>query len=370
MKIGIDISQIVYSHTGVSSYTKNLIDELLKIDTTNHYVLFGSSLRRRKELLSSVSELPIGSHVKNKIFPLPPAFLRILWNQLHVLNIEHFVGSVDIFHTSDWIEPPASCFKVTTIHDLVAYKYPEYLDPEIVNTQRRRLHWIMHDQSYIIADSESTKNDILEILHIPVNRIYVVHLGVSSSFFQLPANSQGILDKYFVKGKYILTVGTREPRKNLARVIEAYKQIKESDIELLVVGKYGWGRDIELVPGVRILDSVNDEDLATIYRNARCFVYPSLYEGFGLPVLEAFASGCPVVTSNRGSLAEIAGPAILVDPQKSNEIAESIDFILSLSSVKRQELESVGKQHAAKFTWEKTARETLKVYTEIYENRN
>lgn len=370
MKIGIDISQIVYSHTGVSSYTKNLIYELSKIDTTNHYVLFGSSMRRRKELLSFVSELPIRNHIKNKIYPLPPAFLSILWNQLHVLKIENFIGGIDIFHSSDWTEPPANCLKVTTIHDLVAYKYPDYLDPEIVNTQRRRLHWIIREQSYIIADSESTKKDIIEILHIPENRIYVVHLGVSSRFFQLPTNSQEILNKYLIKGQYILTVGTREPRKNLARVIEAYKQIKEPDIELLVVGKYGWGRDVKIVPGVRILDSVNDEDLATIYRNARCFVYPSLYEGFGLPVLEAFASGCPVVTSNRGSLVEIAGPAILVDPHKSEEIAESIDFILSVPSAKRQELETRGKLHAAKFTWERTAKETLKVYTDIYENRN
>ena len=363
MKIGIDISQIVYQGSGVDSYTRNLVKSLFTLDKKNEYILFGSSLRRKKIYLDFYNSLKIHNKILPKFYSYPLTFLNQLWNNLHVLDIERFIGKIQIFHTSDWIEAPARCAKVTTVHDLIAFKFPQFLDPLIVKTQRARMEWVRRDGTFIIADSENTKNDIVELIKIPAANIAVVYLGVSPVFGQDKLKANIVLDKYLLKGPYILAVGMREPRKNLQRVIEAFKQLRNKDLELLIVGKYGWGKDISPFPNVRILESVSDEELAVLYGQARCFIYPSLYEGFGLPVLEAMASGTLVITSDRGSLQEIAGKnAFFVNPESVSNIQEKIEYALGLSDAQRLEILAKGKQHAHKFTWEKTAEQTVNVY--------
>jgi len=180
MRIGIDVSQLAYENTGVASYLKNLIENLLKIDKKNNYVLFFSSMRRKFQF----SIFNFQSEPKNleiKIFKIPPFLLNILWNRLHILPIEYFIGNVDVFITSDWTEPPARLAKkATIIYDLIVYKYPKETDRKIIQTQKRKLNWVKKESDIIFCISESSKKDIIEILKIPKNKIKVIYPGVSN----------------------------------------------------------------------------------------------------------------------------------------------------------------------------------------------
>jgi len=357
MKVGIDISQMAFAGTGVASYTQNLVRSLLEIDKKNDYRLFFSSLRRKPP-----------AEFKSVNLRFPPTFLEVLWNRLHVLPIERFLGRVDVFHSSDWLEPPTQCPKVTTVHDLVVFRYPQTLHPKIVKNQRRKLEWVRKETNLIIAVSESTKRDLVEILKISPKKIRVIYEATDPLFQKRlsPGRVNTVKKKYQLKKNYLLAVGTREPRKNLKKVIEAFELLGRKDLDLVIAGKFGWGEDIKMANG-KILGYVPKEDLPGLYTAAEVFVYPSLYEGFGLPVLEAMACGVPVVTSNTSSLPEVAGKAgVLVNPQESEAIAGGIEKALDQAS----ELREKGFKQAQKFSWKKTAEQTLAVYREVYVNRH
>src|SRR3989304_6373899 len=184
MKIGIDISQVVFG-TGVSNYTENLVENLAKIDKKNQYILFGTSLRNLSKLYNLKTRLKDHQNFLFKIFPIPPTILEILWNRLHIVPIEKFIGEVDVFHSSDWIQPPvksATTRKVTTVHDMVAYLFPSSLHPKITTTQKRRLSRVKKEVDIIIADSYSTREDLIKFLEIPEEKIKVIYLAASSDF--------------------------------------------------------------------------------------------------------------------------------------------------------------------------------------------
>jgi alpha-1,3-rhamnosyl/mannosyltransferase len=200
----------------------------------------------------------------------------------------------------------------------------------------------------VIAVSEHTKRDVVELLGVTEERIRVVPNGVGEPF-----SPEGAAED----GDYVLAVGTVEPRKNLARLAEATRSL---GVELRVVGAPGWG-SVELGAGVRRLGRVPDDELARLYRGARCLAYPSLYEGFGIPILEAMASGTPVVTSRGGATEEVAeGAAVLVDPLDPAAIAAGIEE----AAARRDELVRAGLEHAREFSWAETARRTVEVYRE------
>ena len=214
MKIGIDISQIVYG-TGVSVYTKNLVENLLKVDRKNQYLLFGSSLRRRKELHSYTAKLlKCYSNVSAKISPFPLTLLSFVWNNLHILPIENFIGNIDVFSSSDWIQPPARQAKlITTVHDLIPWRYPETLPPKIITNHYRRMKWIKKEVGVIIADSQSTQNDLIEIIKIPKRKIHVVYPGINKKRFFLQSKEKiNQIKRKYGLSNHILAVGTREPR--------------------------------------------------------------------------------------------------------------------------------------------------------------
>ncbi len=183
MKVGIDISQIAYSKTGVAVYVKNLVDNLLKIDKqsfsankTNEYVLFASSLRKRSAFDYYRATVCGSNHVKG--FPFPPVLLGLLWNKLHILPIEWLIGDVDVFLTSDWVEPPTIKAKKTTIlYDLSVFKYPNEMDKKIVEVQKRKLEWVKKETDLIFCISEATKKDAKEILGIEEKRLKVIYPG-------------------------------------------------------------------------------------------------------------------------------------------------------------------------------------------------
>ncbi len=367
MKIAIDISQSVYEGTGVASYTRNLVNELIAQNRQDCYVLFGASFRRQDSLIEYINALTQKGGYSTRFTRLPPTLLTLLWNKLHLVTIEIFTGAVDVVHTSDWTEPPSHIPKVTTIHDLIVYKYPENFPVSIVNNQKAKLNWVKKESKLIIADSLSTKKDIVTYLKIPPEKIRVIYLGVDPVFFQQKIDSILALKKRLkIEKQYILCVGTQEPRKNLQRVVQAFNQLKLSEYELVIAGNHGWGEVVTQEESVKITGFISNSDLATLYSGATCFVYPSLYEGFGLPVLEAMACGVPVVTSDQGSLAEIVGTAaIIVNPFEVEAIVAGIKKVLNLSEKEQKNLTSRAKKHSQKFTWQKTAEQTLAIYKEV-----
>lgn len=177
MKIGIDISQIAYENTGVSNYVKNLIEQLGRVDTNNEYVLFYSSLRKNFQF--SIFNFQANPNVSIKKFKFPPFVLDILWNKLHIAPIEWFIGEVDVFISSDWTQPPTRrAKKATILYDLIVYKYPEETAAKIVETQKRKLHWVKKECDTILCISEATKKDAMKILGIEEVRLHVTYPGI------------------------------------------------------------------------------------------------------------------------------------------------------------------------------------------------
>jgi len=361
MKIGIDISQIVYG-TGVSQYTIGLVESLLKIDKENQYVLFGGSLRQRK-VLSEFAEKCPKERCQSIINCLSPEIADLLWNRLHILPVERLIGKIDVFHSSDWTQPPTKAAKVTTIHDLAIFKYPETFPQKIISVQKRRLALVKKNCDLIIAVSESTKKDIVSILGIPGERIRVIYESGNEKIKKTSAKeTEEAKKKFGIKGDYLLAISTLEPRKNLQRIIEAHKSLAKEGLKLVLVGKSGWGKSLEIGENTVLTGFVADRDLAALLSGALVYLYPSLYEGFGQSILSAMACGVPVVTSNVSSMPEVAGQAaVLVDPLSAKSIAEGIQEALT----NREDLINKGLAQITKFSWEKCARETLRAYESL-----
>ena len=180
MKIGIDISQIVYEGTGVAKYVKEMVRELVALDKSNQYVLFGASLRKREAFYMFFKSLPDTHHVTMRVYPLPPTLLEILWNVFHIAPVEWFIGKVDVFWSSDWTQPPlAGTRGVTTIHDLTVLRYPESFHKKIVEVHTRRLKLAMKECSTFLCDSLATKDDCIKLLGISESKLRVVYPGFS-----------------------------------------------------------------------------------------------------------------------------------------------------------------------------------------------
>jgi glycosyltransferase involved in cell wall biosynthesis len=263
---------------------------------------------------------------------------------------------------------------VVTIHDLTALLFPEYHTANTREMQARMFRFAQEEADVVIAVSEATRRDIVTYLEIPPERVHVVANGVGAAFRPISdggALKQTLTSLGLVPGGYILHVGTIEPRKNLVRLVEIYGQMRKACPppipKLVLAGEEGW-RSREVLErargseGVLLLGHMPHDVLPALYNGALVFVYPSLYEGFGLPPLEAMACGVPVVASNTSSLPEVVGDAgVLVDPTDTQAIAAVLVSLLS-DIERRGEMSARGLARAAEFSWERAARETLKVY--------
>jgi glycosyltransferase involved in cell wall biosynthesis len=323
MRVGFDISQIIHPG-GVANYTKNLASELQK-EKELEMVFFFSALRKS-----------YGGGLRNvKKFRLPPTLFEVLFNKIRNVGIEKFIGPVDIYHSSDWVQPPTKAKKVSTYHDVIALKYPQWSHPKIVSVNKTRLQLVEKEVDKVIAVSHSTKNDLLEVSNLKPEQIEVASEKEKSEFKK----------KYNLPAKFVLAIGGVGERKNLKRIKRASK-------------------DFNLVTTFEDI-IVDDEELPVLYSSAEALIYPTLYEGFGLPILEAMASGTPVITSNVSSMPEIAGDAaIVVNPASEEEIKKSIKKVLDDKEMQK-ELVTKGLKRAKEFTWEKAANETMKVYQKL-----
>ncbi len=405
MRIGFDVTALYVAQAGIFYYDYNLIHSLLELDQENEYLLLDyvpihGGYNQPNEL-HSLEESPTGiTHVtglrhrklarfhavqRPVLWPLArfvDSALLWPWKSLAQMSMRRRLGSLladfDVFHSSDvllWRQPGA--LNLTTIYDLTPVLFPEYHTPNTLTIQRAKHRFAQEEADVVIAISEATKGDIITHLGIAENRIWVVPAGVAPHF--RPVTDPGILCQtlsalHLTPGEYVLHVGTLEPRKNLRRLIEAYalllKEASEPVPELILAGAGGWNYQeilmlieaLALQDHIRCVGRIPAEMLPALYSGARIFVYPSLYEGFGLPPLEAMACGTPVITSNTSSLPEVVGKAgVTVSPTDTVALAEALAGLL-WDSERRQLLREAGLARARLFTWERAARELLEIY--------
>ena len=335
MKIGFDISQIIHPG-GVSNYTKNLAIELQKIPDLN-MVFFFSAFRKSYR-----------GEIKNvKKFRLPPTLFEVMFNRIRTVGIEKFIGPVDVYHSSDWVQPPTKAKNVTTYHDVVPLLHPKWSHPKIVSVNKIRLKLVEQEVDKVIAVSESTKNDLLKVSKLKPSQIEVIYEGVSEIF--KPASEREKSDfkkKYKLPENFVLSIGGVGERKNLIRIKRAAK-------------------DFNLITTMEDLPVLSDEELPLLYSSADALIYTTLYEGFGLPIIEAMASGTPVITSNISSMPEIAGgAALLTDPTDEDKIRKSLETLLKDKEMQK-ELIIKGLKRSKDFNWKTTAEKTAKVYKDL-----
>ncbi len=369
MIIAIDISQIVYA-TGVSRYTKELVKNLLAIDKQNTYKLFAGVNKQKQAIQDYLAQL---DHLKLTYAPyvkfFPPRVADIVWNQFHFWPIDRFIGKCDLVHTSNWAQPPSQAKKISTVHDLTPLLIPQEHTPQVIHNYQRNLAWISKECDAVIAVSWITKKDLLNHSKVSEDKIKVIYSGIEDKF-QLVDNAliTKVRQKYHITQDYLLFVGTLEPRKNLSRVIKAFLKLNHPTLQLVIVGKYGWGQRLDSEKNQTNIIStgfVPDEELPALYSGAKIFLYPSLYEGFGFPILEAMACGCPVVSSNISSLKEIAQDnAKLINPYKTIEIILAIRQLLTQPELRKNYIEK-GLKLAKTFSWQKTATQTLDLYQNL-----
>ncbi len=326
MKVGIDVSAAVYG-TGVSDYVINLVNHLPQPDL----VLWGGSLRRGGELKAFFPQA--------RVSPLSPTVAHWLWNQLHIYEIENLVGQIDVWHSSDWAQPPARAKKVTTVHDLSPFLYPQETDPSIVSVHQARMKWVVKECDQIICVSQNTTADLKRLFSVSADRIKVIYEALPERFKLQPQITK--------QANYVFAIGSRQPRKNIDRLKKACELLQQ---KLIVVGE---GSDIGYV---------SDQQLVDLLAGASAFVYPSIYEGFGLPILGAFYHSVPVACSNTASLLEVAGDAaVYFDPQNTEGMAKAIAEAVA----NRSKLIAAGKAQLAKYSWERTADQTMRVYKSL-----
>ena len=373
MRIGIDISTLSKQAGGINKYILNLVKHLSLIDSKNEYFLYA-----HKKI-----GLEPGLEKANFVMRESKNTHRVLWMQSELPSALKR-DKINVVHSPCYIAPLLSGVpKVLTVHDMTSSLFPGNFTFKHTLIYSTLVPLSIRKAERIITDSESTRNDLVRITKVPAGKITTIHLGVDKEFF--PVKDQEKLrafrEKYSLSGKFILNVGTLEPRKNITRLIQAFGLLKKNnkiEHKLVVAGSKGWLYDeifdkvneLGLSDDVIFTGFVPDEDLPLLYNCADVFAFPSLYEGFGLPVLEAMACGIPVVASNNSSLTEISGAdaaAVLVDPNSVEAIAEALHKVLSDGSF-RQTLVNKGFQRAKLFNWEDTTRKTLAVYNEFEQN--
>lgn len=363
--------------TGVGDYTRNLLSGLLKIDKTNQYKLFFSSLRQ--PLPAEIKKFAIYPNVKIYTHKLPPLALDFIWNRLHILPIEFFIGKCDIFHTSDWTQPPTLRAKtITTVHDLVPFLYPNWSHPKNIATHARKMRWAVKECQKIICVSQNTKTDLLKIFpQLDPQKCVVVYEAAEkkySDFTKLPPSVQeqkkNKIKNLYDLDKYVLVQGTREPRKNLINLSLAFEKYKKlnpkSKIIMAITGKQGWGQGVQSKSlDIKILGYIPEKDMVALHASAHILACPSFYEGFGLPMLKSLTVGVPVLTSANSSLSEISGDsAVLIEPSSVNSIFLGLKKILNNSQL-RAKLSLKAIKQSKKFSWTIAAKETLAIYNKL-----
>jgi len=371
MRIGLDATALPPQPVGAGNYIINLIRSLHLCDSEYEFVVFAQ--RSRQHLFN----LPSSPRLHwQAIHDMSPA-RRLIWEQITFPGLVK-QANIDLLHTPHYTRPyQLTCPSVVTFHDMTFFLYPH------LHTLAKRIFFAnairisARRANALIAVSESTRQDAIRLLNIPQNKITAIPLGVDENFH--PVSDESLLadvrQRYNLPEQFILYVGIVEPRKNLSLLINSYKTLVSEGTHppLVIVGRFGWMYN-ELLDQIDTLGLKNQihftgyvpqADLPIVYNLAEVFVYPSIYEGFGLPPLEAMACGTPVITTAVSSMPEHVGDAgVLVPAEDETALSRAIQKVLTDQTL-REQLRSKGPKQAAKFTWERTAQETLRVYRKV-----
>jgi glycosyltransferase involved in cell wall biosynthesis len=341
MRVVVDVTPLALPRTGIGNYILAMLRGLTEAGPDDEIVAFSAvappGRRRIQQALDGVS-------VERRLILVPPKshYWRTGWSRLGRGPVEWLAGPLDVFHFSDWMYPPQrGGVRATTIHDLFPLRHPEWVHPQTYRMHSRKYAHAARTCDLIVVNSEFTTGEVVELLDFPRERICLAYPGVGPLLGpDGPARDLG--------GPYVLTVATLERRKNLETLLEAMAIVRgrHPELRLAVVGAEGWQAPNLDAEGVVPLGYVDDAALAALYRGARLFVYPSRFEGFGMPIVEAMACGTPVVASAHPSMDEASGEAALrADPDGAEAMADAIDRALADETLRRRGLE-----HAARFT--------------------
>lgn len=340
---------------GSGSYVRELLTALA---ARGDVAVVGISAAHRGSAADGLLDVPVAAS------RLPRRALYDAWNVLGAPRAEDIARrGVDVVHATTWAVPPTRRPLVVTVHDLAFLHDPEHFTARGVRFFRRSWHRVRAEATAVVVPSKVTAADC--VAHgMDEARLHVVPHGVRVSAIS-PSTVTAVRKRYGLERPYVLWTGTREPRKNLDRLVAAFAAVRDRrpDLDLVLVGPRGWGDDVEGAPGVRVLGRLSHEDLHAAYAAAEVFCYPSLREGFGLPVLEAMAHGTPVVTSQGSPMAEVTGDGeagILVDPLDVDAIAAGLLDALD----RREVLSAAASRRARAYTWEAAAAATVRVYDE------
>lgn len=375
MTIAIDYTPAYEQGGGIGRYARGLVDGLASVDNVNDYRLFVAGLASGDN-----GQLPVaGGNFAWCGTRISPRNLARLWHRLRIpLVVELFTGPINLFHATDFVLPPllSSTKSILTVHDLSYVRVPDVATPSLRRYLEDVVPRSLNRADYILADSDATRSDIIDVYGVSDARVQTFYCGISSFF------SPSLLDmttrNYYGIPQgipFLFSIGTVQPRKNYGRLIEALAIIRSRgyDIDLVIAGGKGWLEDpiyaaietTQMKQHVHFIGYAEEKDLPSLYSAAECVVFPSLYEGFGFPVLEGMACGTPVITSNVSSLPEVAGDAaLMIDPYDVEALTDAIQKVLDNSDLRAQMIQR-GFEQAKLFTWERSARELRQIYDKV-----
>ena len=374
-RIGLDYTPAWEQGAGIGRYVRELVAALAIEDQSTAWRLFVAGAR--------ISQLPPapGRNFCWRPVALSSQWLMRLWHRARIpVPVELFTGPLSLYHATDFVLPPVrrTTTTIVQVHDLSFLRVPDAAPPALKAWLERVVPASVRRADFVLADSHATRQDLIEFFAVtPHSKIGVLHGGVNARFGPRAASAQlTVRRKYGLDDwPFILSVGTVQPRKNYGRLVESLARLRadDNDLHLVIAGGTGWLsdpfyeqlRNSGLGDVVHLTGYVADEDLPALYSAATVFAFPSLYEGFGFPVLEAMACGVPVVTSNLSSLPEVAGDAaLLVDPYDVAALSDALGRIVHDSAL-RQRLVQAGYRQAEHFSWQRAARDLLAVYKSL-----